>query len=68
MSCSPGPASKYFNIEDKANSQPDWSKTKIVAHKYSDRKTYVDEIQHWDRKHNRQSPTQYSLALPWPKK
>ena len=47
--------------------QRDWSKIKITPHRYSDRKTYVDEIQHFVKKKNEPSPNQYNITMPWPK-
>lgn len=51
---------------DKANLQPDWIKKGIQRR--SPRKTFLEEIQHFHRKSNSPSPSQYNLEMVWPKK
>lgn len=65
---SPGPASTIFSIKDKSNHQVDWSKTGAIPQKHSERKTYITEIQHFHRKTNSPSPSQYTISMNWPKK
>ena len=65
---SPGPAStENFRI-DKANFQKNWGKKVGIPPKYSERKTYIEEIQTLDKKKNLPSPNKYEITLPWPKK
>ena len=58
---SPGPASNYEYIEDKSNIQPNWGKKSPIAPKYSDRKTYISEIEHNGKKYNWPSSSSYKL-------
>lgn len=54
--------------EDKSNVQPSWGKKASISPKYSDRKTYISEIEHNGKKYNWPSSSSYKLDLPWPSK
>ena len=53
---------------DKSNTQTEWSPKNIYQPKYSNRTTYIDDVQRLSRKQNCPSPDQYGLKMTWPKK
>lgn len=55
-----------FNI-DKSNTQPLWSPKNVHQPKYSNRKTYIDDVQRLSKKANSPSPDKYNLSMQWPK-
>ncbi len=57
----------YPSYLDKANTQPIWSPKNVHQPKYSNRKTYIDDVQRLSKKSNSPSPDKYNLSLQWPK-
>lgn len=57
----------FFNFSDKSNIQPLWSPKNVHQPKYSNRKTYIDDVQRMSKKHNSPSPDRYKLEMAWPK-
>ncbi len=48
--------------------QLNWVQPNKQLVKYSDRKTYVDEIQAITKKRNSPSPNHYKIEMGWPEK
>jgi hypothetical protein len=57
----------FFIILDKSNVQALWSPKNVHQPKYSNRKTYIDDVQRLSKKANSPSPDKYILSMQWPK-
>lgn len=66
MHSSPGPASIPIIMLDKSNIILEWAKPNKQLVKYSDRKTYVDDIYLNAKRRISPSPNEYSVKLKWP--
>ena len=56
----------YFN-SDKSNLQTLWSPKNAHQPKYSNRKTYIDDVQRHSKKAGSPSPDKYNLSTEWTK-
>jgi hypothetical protein len=53
---------------DKSNMIQEWAPKGAHQPKYSNRKTYIDDVQRIAKKQSCPSPDKYSLTMPWPQK
>lgn len=61
----PAPQVPFYLTPDKSNLQALWSPKNPHQPKYSNRKTYIDDVQRQSKKAGSPSPDKYNLSMEW---